>query len=417
MSSSTHRLPDGPDVAWRASERVTWPWLIALAAGLLLLARLGAHAMVLGHHVGAFNPASGIAAGALAIATRRRWLLIGVVFGITLVVQPIPLHSASAHVASAAGTATEAAVFAWLLATVWPRARDLDTRVAVLQFFGAAVVAAGVGTAITTLGITLTPTGSIPATSWAVGTESHTLGILTMAPIVLLGGRLRRLDARGSLELAGFVALLLVATRVGFNPNLPAMCPYVPLGVLLFSVVWVGTPGAALLPMVLVPVAVLETIGGRGPFALTGPEYERVLATQLYGLFAAAGAWLVAAVLAERAAAVDELRSANSALDTRVAERTAALAREIEHAQLAAQISEALGEAKLDEHATMQSIGRRLADSLGDACVVLHLVDDGTAPRSRMSARRPRPASRNPSAPWSVDRTRRPASRRRHAGT
>lgn len=289
MSSSTHRLPDGPDVAWRASERVTWPWLIALAAGLLLLARLGAHAMVLGHHVGAFNPASGIAAGALAIATRRRWLLIGVVFGITLVVQPIPLHSASAHVASAAGTATEAAVFAWLLATVWPRARDLDTRVAVLQFFGAAVVAAGVGTAITTLGITLTPTGSIPATSWAVGTESHTLGILTMAPIVLLGGRLRRLDARGSLELAGFVALLLVATRVGFNPNLPAMCPYVPLGVLLFSVVWVGTPGAALLPMVLVPVAVLETIGGRGPFALTGTEYERVLATQLYGLFAAAG--------------------------------------------------------------------------------------------------------------------------------
>ena len=312
-----------------------------------------------------FAAPAGLACGVAAVLPRRWWFAYGAaVFGATILLRSVLGLPFGQSVASGFAGACEAWAFAWLVSRVWPGVRDLGNRVDVAHFFSAAAISAAFGASLTVVMVLPFSTAATGPDVWAVRFTGHFLGIVVIAPVFLLRKQMRRVSLTGWAELGLCALALLAISEVSFDPSITTVVfPYVPLGVMLVMVVRLQTPGAVLLPFTVVPVALWQTSLGHGPFAqLTRSPFQHAIAAQLYGLTAGVCAWLIAAVLGERAAAMDALRNANETLEERVAERTARLATATRMAEAGARVSETLAEAGLDHGDTVNEIADRLAD-------------------------------------------------------
>jgi diguanylate cyclase (GGDEF)-like protein/PAS domain S-box-containing protein len=286
--------------------------------------------------------------------------------------------STTAHaVAIAAGNVCAALVFRLLLDHLPPGARALDSRRHLAQLFAVAVVAATVGATVATPFLSpAAPRSEL----WVLRLTGHSLGIMAVAPAILLWERLCRLSWARWLELGGCGLALAATTLVAFEPEISQVVfSYIPLSVLFVMVAREQTPGAIALPWAVGVIAIWQTGIGDGPFAaLHVSGFGRVLAAHLYGLTAVICAWLIAGLITERARAIDALRSANEQLEHRVADRTAQLAAATRIAEAGASVSEALAEARLDEADTLDDIALHLAESLDAACIIALASDDAT---------------------------------------
>ena len=365
-------------------------------------------------HAVSFAAPAGLACAVAAMIPRRWYLGLGAaIFGATLLLRVAILdHGFGPSLATAAANVCEAFVFAWLVNRVWPGIRRLAGRKDVARFFAAAAISAVVGAAVATwLFAWSDPLYQV----WMLRALGHWLGILAVVPAVLLWRRLRDLQPARWAELAAMSLLLMVTTQLGFDPNITRVVfPYVPLAILLVLVARARTPGAIVLPWALAPVAIRETTLQHGPFAqLTGSHFGMILSVQLYGISAVVCAWLIAAVIAERASATDALQHANETLEARVAERTAQLAAATRMAEAGANVSEALAEAGMDHDNTMGDIAaapRRCARGC-----LRHRVGIGGRPRLRPASvlrRRPRAACRDEGGVLAA--VLRPCERRHH---
>lgn len=290
-------------------------------------ARLGLAVPFLKGNVTPVWPPSGIALAALFLYGRRLWP--GVAVGALLVngLSGVPFVSACGM---AVGNTLEAVVGAYLLERVarlrpsLGRIRD----VVALAGLGAAastMISATIGVASLRFG------GVVPAaaawSTWRVWWVGDALGDLVVAPLLLTWavGRSARRRSRSTLEMAACGLGLVSVTMVVFSG--PSSYAYLVFPLLGWAAVRFGPRGAAAATAVVAIVAVINTSRGLGPFAHgTATESLWVLDTFL-GVMAMTGL-VLAAIVAERDEAREELQEANVELDERVCQQTAKLAEE-----------------------------------------------------------------------------------------
>ena len=302
-----------------------------LAAGLVTAAlRFGPGELV------AFSVVSAVGAvGALLGGPRLRPAVLGLLFAVTVGFRAW-LGSASLSVGVVFGLSNvvEVALFASLAARRERRLPRLDRERTVLQFLAVSVLGAALGGLVLAVGLSALGTqGPSLAATWFIRTGADTVGLLLIVPLLLVRD-LWPGSGRQWAAMTAAVALLAAVSHAGFVGQI-FFYPFMPLALLFFLVLRLGRRGAAVLPPVIVVASVWHTMLGDGPFAQgtfttsLGP----VFVVQTYDLVAVAGAWLLAAVLAERQAAIAALEESRRGLETRVRERTATLAFERHQAQ------------------------------------------------------------------------------------
>ncbi len=302
-----------------------------LAAGLVTGAlRFGPGELV------AFSVVSAVGAvGALLGGPRLRPAVLGLLFAVTVGFRAW-LGSASLSVGVMFGLANvvEVALFASLAARRERRLPRLDRERTVLQFLAVSVLAAALGGLVLAVGLSALGTqGPSLAATWFIRTGADTVGLFLIVPLLLVRD-IWPGSGRQWAAMTAAVALLAAVSHAGFVGQI-FFYPFMPLALLFFLVLRLGRRGAAVLPPVVVVASVWHTMLGDGPFAQgtfttsLGPLFV----VQTYDLVAVAGAWLLAAVLAERQAAIAALEESRRGLETRVRERTATLAFERHQAQ------------------------------------------------------------------------------------
>jgi diguanylate cyclase (GGDEF)-like protein/PAS domain S-box-containing protein len=322
-------------------------------------------------------------AAAVAVRTegRRQAVYLLATFLGTVIVRLIADGSVAVGVAFGISNVVEAAVFA-LLARRDTAATSMINTAAVVRLFGISVVTVVIGGIVVAPGMALLNIDQGAAEILLVRVIGHLTGILAIAPLVLLGsGVWQSMTRRAVGELAIAVAALIVCLELGFSDGKLALgYPYAPLAVALFAAVRLGTPAAITVPPFLVPLSLWQTLAGDGPFAkMAGDVSEQVLAVQIYALTATLSCLLVAALQNERGATLGRLRTANVELERRVAARTSALAKSAEGAHLAAEVSQALADARLDPTSTLHAIADRMVASWSDLCVISRMSNSTQA--------------------------------------
>lgn len=326
--------------------------------------------------------ASGVGAGVVCCVSRRwRPAFLVVLAGAVTAGVWLAGGGGAAGVSPSAAAVVEAIVFALVSHRVWPDIRLLVRQSSVVRLVLLAVVCGMVGASVILgLGPELGGATSSSIRGWLVAAVAHALGIMSVAPLVLVWPSIRAIGARRALELTGAGAVLVTSVEVGFDPRLLSglAFPYVPLAVLLVAVVRLGRVGAASLSPALAVLAVWQTGLGHGPWAHAGSQsLSAVLATQAYAATALTVPWLIAGLMGERDRAQTELIGGYHRLEAEVLHRTARLAEQTRHAQVAASVSQALSEARLDEATAMQAVARVVAGAFGDLGALFTLADDG----------------------------------------
>ena len=309
------------------SNRRGWSWLgqIGLVAAVYYAtARLGLAVPFLKGNVTPVWPPSGIALAALFLYGRRLWP--GVAIGALLVngLSPVPLLSACGM---AMGNTLEAVAGAYLLGRV-VRFRPSLARVPdVVALVGLAAMAST--TVSATIGVaSLWFGGVVPAAAvwptWQVWWVGDALGVVVVASLLLTwaGKQTVRTRSRSALEkAAGGLALLIVTMVVFANPSSYVYLVFPLLG---WAAVRFGPRGATTATAVVAAIAVTYTSRGLGPFAHGTTTDSLWVLDTFIGVMALTGL-VLAAVVAERDRARDELHDANAGLDLRVREQTAEL--------------------------------------------------------------------------------------------
>ena len=269
-------------------------------------------------------PPAGIALAALVVFGVRVWP--GVLLG-ALVAEATSGVPLSAALGITAGNTLEALIGSALLLHV-ARLRDSLDRVRDV------VALVSVGTLSCALGATfgflsLWLGGVVPFDAlwsvWSTWLLGDIGGVLVVAPflLVLFAWRHQRPRARDVAEATGLLAALIVACVLAFSGS-PGL-EYLVFPVLIWAALRFQALGAASVSLFAAGVSVSFAARGVGPFA-AGTAGEGVLASQLFTTVMSLGGLMLAAVVSERASAVQELREAHGKLEDTVRRRTAALA-------------------------------------------------------------------------------------------
>lgn len=214
--------------------------------------------------------------------------------------------------------------------------------------------------------------GAGPASAWLTWWLGDMMGVLVVAPLLLLGFS-QRLPALSLWQRLEAVALLVSLVAMGYlmfllpdargREGLPAalaMLPFVIWGALRFSL-W----GASLVILVFSLLAIWGTTTGHGPFAV-GNAQESLLRWCAFTNLLAVTGLLLAASSAEERRSRQALETSHQELERRVTERTAELAR------INAGLRQEMATRKRLEGALLQNseqqrraVGRELHDGLG----------------------------------------------------
>ena len=269
-------------------------------------------------------PPAGIALAALVLLGPRLWP--GVLLG-ALLAEATSGVSLGTACGITAGNTLEALIGAWLLLRVARLRPSLERVRDVVALAGAGAVSAAAGATVGFASLWLG--GVVPFAAlgdvWSTWWLGDVGGVLIVAPwLFALGARPRIGASRTQIaEIAALLAALAGACLLAFSAS-PGL-EYLVFPVLIWAALRYQALGAATVSLVAAAVSVTFAAHGVGPFASVSTG-AGVLASQLFVTVMSLGGLMLAAVVSERASAVEALRVAHGILEDRVRERTAALA-------------------------------------------------------------------------------------------
>lgn len=323
--------------------------LLGLAAAYATLAWLGLSMAKVHPSVSAVWPAAGLA------------VAVALLFG-PRALPAIALGALAANLEHSLATGLEAGV-AWRFSLIVAIGNAAEAYVAVVLLrafvlphrdapaesaFGSAASVIGfaaVGLACSTVAATV---GTIAlattqeqaaslASIWGTWWVGDAMGILAVAPVVILWAARYREGAWTARHLAAEVSWMLLATCAGLALFVvstgPLVWPAIPL--VLFIAAVGGARPAAVATAILSMNALAATVSGMGPFAPSG-EARSLLLLQSFVGFTAVTSLAVAAVAAQRRELEASLRKAHADLEVKVRERT----RRLEEAQAIADVGD-----------------------------------------------------------------------------
>jgi signal transduction histidine kinase len=294
---------------------------VAVAVAYFLAARLSV-GLLLEEGVAVFWPAAGISSGVLiALGPRARWPVAVGVTAATVTIHQLIGDPLWAGIALGLSNAVEALIVAGLLELYFGADFSIDRLRQVLGLFLAAIV----GTAISGIGgaVTYRLFQGPPATmltTWQHWFASDVIGIIIVAPLVIgLTAAIRRPPPRSEL-IEGTTALLALAVMTGIAISLPwqAWETVLPVALLFPMLLWVTArcqPVFAAAAAFLVSISfVVTAVFDIGHFGDPGVSYADRQA-QAAILFVAIGAYVLAALFAERRESQARLARANTLLE------------------------------------------------------------------------------------------------------
>jgi signal transduction histidine kinase len=306
-----------------------WGESIALAAlvglGYFLAARLSIGLVLKPEGVAVFWPAAGISSGVLiALGSRRaRWPVAAGVTLATIAIHQLTADPLWAGTALGLSNAAEALITAELIELYFGTSFHFDRVIEVLGLLVAAII----GTVISGIGGAVTyrlfhgPAAGI-LTTWEHWFASDAIGIIAVAPLVIgLAAATRQPPPRSEL-IEGASALASLAVMTGIAISLPdeSWKTVAPVALLFPMLLWVAArcravfaaAAAFLVSMTVVATAVFG-VGHFGDASLS--MADRVAQAQAAVLFVALGAYVLAALFAERRASETRLARANMMLE------------------------------------------------------------------------------------------------------
>ncbi len=295
---------------------------LAVVVGLayFLTAQLSLKLLLKPDGVAVFWPAAGISSGILIAIGLRAWVqVVAGVVAATIVANLMADRDVAAAVAFGICNAAEALIVAGLLEYYFPGGFNLDQLRKVLGLFAAATTAtviSGVGGAIA---YKLFHSPTVPMiTTFRHWVASDVIGIVSVAPLVIGLGAAVRVPPPRSEVLEGALVLVVLALMTVLIISLPEQ-PWetVVPGALLFPMLLglaarcrpvFAAAGAFIISLTVVWTAIF----GIGHFGDAGlPIDDRLLQAQAIILVATSGAFVLAALFAERRDYVAHLTRSN----------------------------------------------------------------------------------------------------------
>jgi signal transduction histidine kinase len=323
VAQGQRQRPAANDLARQWGESIGLA--VAIGLGYFLAARLSVGLVLEPAGVAVFWPAAGISSGVLIALgfPRAGW---PVAVGVT--VATVAIHELIADpfwVGTALGlsNAAEALITAGLIKRYFGADFNIDRLRQVLGLLLAAIV----GTAVSGIGGVATyrlwngPSATL-LTTWEHWFASDAIGIVIVAPLVIgLAAAIRQPPPRNEL-VEGAVALAALAVMTGISISLPQASweTVVPVALLFPMLLWLAArcrPVFAAAAVFLVSITVVSSaVIGTGHFGDASlPLDDRIPQAQAAILFVALGAYVLAALFAERMASETRLARANVLLE------------------------------------------------------------------------------------------------------
>ena len=298
---------------------------VAVGLGYFLAARLSVGLVLEPASVAVFWPAAGISSGVLIALglPRAGWpVAVGVTVA-TVAIHELIADPLWAGTALGLSNAAEALITAGLIKRYFGADFNIDRLRQVLGLFLAAIV----GTAVSGIGGVATyrlwngPSATL-LTTWEHWFASDAIGIVIVAPLVIgLAAAVWQRPPRNEL-IEGAVALVALAVMTGISISLPQASweTVVPVALLFPMLLWLAArcrPVFAAAAVFLVSITVVSSaVIGTGHFGDASlPLGDRIPQAQAAILFVALGAYVLAALFAERRESETRLARANMMLE------------------------------------------------------------------------------------------------------
>ncbi len=294
---------------------------VAVGAAYFLAARLGVSLLLEPEGVAVFWPAAGISAGILiALGPRARWPVFAGVIVATIATHLIIKDPLWAGFALGLSNAAEALIVAGLIERYFGADFSLGRLRPVLGLLLAAIV----GTAISAIGGAVTyrlfqGASATMLTTWQHWFASDLIGIISIAPLMIgLTAAIRQPPPRSEL-IEGAVALLALALMTGIAILLPwqAWETVTPVALLFPMLLWIAArcqpvfaAAAAFLVSIIIVVTAVFNLAHFGDPGVSYADQQAEAAI----LFVAVGAYVLAALFAERRESEAHLARANMML-------------------------------------------------------------------------------------------------------
>ena len=287
--------------------------LVRIALLLIATGVLGASSVLftpVGSTVAAWWPASGTAAIALLLAGRRFWLVVPFLILVGTLANLAGGRPLDISLVFGSINAIESIVVVLLVARLLP-ARRLRTVGDVLKFF----IVAGAGSLVLGVLVALAAAllhGADPVKTFLDVTPSHASALMVIVPMALVG----RVRLPSLKEFLPQFALLIGVVLVVFWPGHFLPLAFLPLPVLTWAAIRFGFRIVTFELIVTATASLVLTIMGGGPFA-HAEAVEAAFTTTLLQIFFLAyscSVLLLAAVAAEREAALDLARTSEDML-------------------------------------------------------------------------------------------------------
>jgi signal transduction histidine kinase len=322
VSRSQRKRAPADDLARRWGESIALAAAVGL--GYFLAARLSVGLVLKPEGVAVFWPAAGISSGVLIAlgVPRAGWPVAAGVTLATVAIHQLTADPLWAGIALGLSNAAEALITAGLIERYFGANFNIDR---VPRIFGL-LLAATVATAVSGIGGALTyrvfngPSATI-LTTWEHWFASDAIGIIIVAPLVIEVAAAVRQPLPRSELIEGTAALVALAVMTGISISLPQE-PWetvVPVALLFPMLLWLAArcrPVFAAAAVFLVSITVVSTaVLGVGHFGDASVSLaDRVPQAQAAILFVALGAYVLAALFAERRDSELRLARANMML-------------------------------------------------------------------------------------------------------
>ena len=322
LAQAQRRWTAADGLARRSAGNIGLAAVVGLA--YFLAARLSVDLVLKPEGVAVFWPAAGISSGVLiGLGPRARWPVAAGVTLATIVIHQLIADPFWPGIALGLSNGAEALITAGLIERFFGADFVLDRLRQVLGLLVAAVV----GTAVSGIGGAITyrsfqgPSAAM-LTTWQHWFASDAIGIIIVAPLVIgLGAAVRQPPARSEV-IEGAAALLALAVTTGTVIFMPQQIweTVVPVALLFPMLLWVAArcrPVFAAAAAFFVSFAVVLTaVFGVGHFGDRSlPFADLILQAQATILFVALGAYVLAALFAERKESETRLTRANMMLE------------------------------------------------------------------------------------------------------
>jgi PAS domain S-box-containing protein len=306
--------------------------LVIVAAAYYALAKLGLRLASVNSSASPIWPATGVALAAVLLGGLRMWpaILVGAFAAFNNTGGTL-----ESSAAIALGNTLEAVVGGYLIERWSGGAMTFATAGRVARF---ALVCVGPATVISaTIGVvTLCQVGLAQWTNfapvWVTWWLGDTVGALVVTPMIVLWAQTnwRAFDRREFFAVVAVLASAVVVGLIAFNPLLPHSEYSSPLGFLaILPLVWAALRRSprdtATISVIVTSFAIWATVKNAGPFGLSSSN-EAFLMLLTFMVSLSLPSLALSADVEMRKRTEESLRRTQSDLDTRVRQRTAALA-------------------------------------------------------------------------------------------